>query len=89
MRRWIAPISTDGTTDMVATRFPEPQDLVSVTERHVEYFGYVDAMDYDLRAPRVNVEFFPGCRRWFDLSEVRLVKFPEALNSEDDKIGAA
>lgn len=60
----------------VPARFPEPHDLVSVTEGHIEYFGYVDDVDHDFRAPRVNVEFYPGNRRWFDLSEVRLVAFP-------------
>ncbi len=58
-------------------RFPEPSDLVSVVSDRVEYFGYVDDMDYDLRDPRVCVEFFPGQRKWFDLSEVRLVALPQ------------
>lgn len=64
------------------SRFPEPHDLVSVTERQVEYFGYVDAVDYDLRCPRVQVEFLPGICRWFDLSEVTRVKFPERVDAD-------
>lgn len=57
-------------------RFPEVPDLVAITENQVDYYGYVDAVDYDMRAPRVCVEFLPGCRRWFDLTEVRFVNFP-------------
>lgn len=59
------------------SRFPEPHDLVSVTERQVEYFGYVDAIDYDLRDPRVSIEFFPGYRQWFSINEIRFAEFPK------------
>lgn len=59
-------------------RFPEVNDFVAVTERQVEYYGFIDAIDYDLRGPRVCVEFFADHRRWFDLTEIKLMQFPEA-----------
>lgn len=54
-------------------KFPEVCDPVSVTTDHVEYFGYVDDIDFDMRHPQICVEFYPGCRRWFDFSEVTQV----------------
>ncbi len=61
---------------MSAARFPEEADLVSVTVKSVEYYGYVDAVDHDMRCPRVRVEFFPGNASWFDFGEVTMVAFP-------------
>jgi hypothetical protein len=58
-------------------RFPEVCDFVAVTVDYVEYYGYVDDVDFDLRHPSVVVEFFPGCRQRFDFSEITFVKFPE------------
>lgn len=54
------------------TRVPEVHDLVSVTDKHVEYYGYVDDIDFDVRCPQICVEFYPGCRHWFDWNEVTL-----------------
>lgn len=59
-----------------AKRFPEEHDLVQVTLKGVEYYGYVDKVDYDLRCPGVYVEFFPGSRSWFDLGDVTMVHYP-------------
>lgn len=56
---------------------PEIHDLVAVTENYVDYYGYVAALDLDVRFPMVKVEFFPGKSRWFELKNVRPVKFPE------------
>ena len=47
-------------------RFPEIHDLVSVTVNSVEYYGYIDDIDFDLRCPTVMVEFFPGSRKCFE-----------------------
>jgi hypothetical protein len=58
-------------------RFPEESDLVSVTVKGVEYYGYVDKVEYDLRCPGVYVEFFPGRPLWFDLSDVTIVEHPK------------
>lgn len=58
-------------------RFPEEQDLVSVTIKGVEYYGYVDKVDYDLRCPGVRVEFFPSNVRWFDMGDVTMVRYPQ------------
>lgn len=58
-------------------RFPEYCDLVSVTEDNVEYYGYIDDIDYDFRDPRFSVEFYPGTRLWFGLNEITLVEYPE------------
>lgn len=57
-------------------RFPEYCDLVSVTEKQVEYYGYIDGIDYDFRNPRFCVEFFPGHRLWFGLDEIKLMEYP-------------
>lgn len=46
---------------------PEIHDLVAVTENYVDYYGYVAALDLDVRFPMVKVEFFPGKSRWFEL----------------------
>lgn len=60
-----------------AKRFPEETDLVSVTIKGVEYYGYVDKVDYDLRSPGVRVEFLPGTASWFDMGEVMMVRYPQ------------
>lgn len=59
------------------TRFPELYDLVAVTHKQVEYYGYVYDIEYDFRNPRIAVQFFPGDYTWFDLGEVTLVEYPE------------
>lgn len=57
-------------------RFPEECDLVAVTEKQVDYYGYVTEIDFDMRDPRIRVEFYPGEELWFDFAQVRLVTTP-------------
>lgn len=59
-------------------RFPELYDLVSVSAKSVEYYGYIDDIEYDLRCPRVCIEFYPGNSQWFDMSEVKMMNYPTA-----------
>jgi hypothetical protein len=68
----------------MASRFPELYDLVAVTKDHTEYFGYVSDIDYDLRAPRIQVEFFYRTSVWFDLSEVRFATLETAKELSHD-----
>jgi hypothetical protein len=65
----------------VNKRFPEIVDLVAVTNKHVEYYGYIDDIDYDFRNPRFLVEFFPGQSLWFGLDEITLMEYPEKKKS--------
>jgi len=58
-------------------RFPEYCDLVAVTIKGMEYYGYVDAVDYDMRHPRIKVEFYPGCSSWFDFPDIKRMKYPD------------
>ena len=58
-------------------RFPEMHDLVRVRVKGVDYFGYVDDIDFDMRNPRVCVEFYQYTRLWVDMSEIHFIKFPE------------
>ena len=60
-------------------RFPEVDDFVMVTLKGVSYYGYIYRIDYDLKNPSVQVEFYPGHSIWFDMSEIVLVKHPEEL----------
>lgn len=64
---------------MQPQRFPEMHDLVSITEKSVEYYGYIDDIDFDVRNLSVCIEFFPGSRKWFDMKDIKFVKFPESL----------
>lgn len=52
----------------------EVADLVCVTVDHVEYYGYIEDVDYEVLLCRV--EFFPGCTRNFDISEVERIEYP-------------
>lgn len=63
-------------------KYPEECDLVAVTIKHVDYYGYVDAIDKDWQCFRIRVEFFPGDSRWFDLSECRLVEYPKEFTDQ-------
>jgi hypothetical protein len=58
-------------------RWPEPHDFVAIDIKGVEYYGYVDDIDFDLRHPSVTVEFYPGCRREYDLAEIKFMDFPK------------
>lgn len=64
---------------MANERFPEMHDLVAVMhpKERVDFYGYVYDIDYDLRNPRVAVEFWPGEHTWFDMGEVTLMEYPE------------
>lgn len=62
---------------MTEKRFPEVYDLVAITIKQVDYYGYVDNIDYDMRDPRIKVEFYPGHASWFRFDECRLVEYPE------------
>lgn len=61
------------------SRFPEETDFVSVTIKHVDYYGYVDAIDFDLRDPRIRVEFHPGYCLWFGMDEITRVHYPKPI----------
>jgi hypothetical protein len=61
--------------------WPEVHDLVAVTIKQVDYYGYVEHINYDVRDLYILVEFYPGCSRQFEPAEVRLVKFPEEKNA--------
>lgn len=63
-------------------KFPEICDLVAVTFKNVDYYGYVDEIDFDLRHPRILVEFFPGQGKWFDFSEIRYVEYPKDMEKD-------
>lgn len=56
---------------------PEIHDLVSVTHKGCDYYGYIYDIDWDMRSPAIKVEFWPGESSWFEFSEVTLVEFPE------------
>jgi hypothetical protein len=60
-----------------AKRWPEECDLMAVTIKQVEYYGYVDAIDFDIRQPMLKIEFAPGHSQWFDMSECKFVEYPE------------
>ena len=66
-----------GVSEMASKGFPEIHDLASITIKQIEYYGYVDEIDFDMRDPRICLEFHPGCRVWYDFAEVRLVNYPE------------
>lgn len=57
-------------------RWPQEFDFVAVTVKQVDYYGYIDQIEYDMRNPRVKVEFYPGFIMWFDMEEIRFVEFP-------------
>lgn len=62
-------------------RFPEIHDLVAVTVGCLDYFGYVSDIDYDMRDPRLKVEFEPNSNgKWFVFADCRLVDFPKDIN---------
>ncbi|QIG70803.1 hypothetical protein EVB91_252 [Rhizobium phage RHph_I1_18] len=65
----------------MSTKFPyEICDLVAVTVDKVDYYGYVDDIKFDLKVIpptiTITVEFFPGCRKQFDFSEIRPIELP-------------
>jgi hypothetical protein len=62
---------------MVEPRPLEEHDLVAVTVKQVEYYGYITSIDWDVRYLSVRVEFFPGEESTFDMSEVKRVTYPE------------
>ena len=57
-------------------RPPEEFDLVAVTIKHVDYYGYISEIDWDMRQPRICVEFYPGNESWFDFNECRIMDYP-------------
>ena len=62
---------------MSAYDIPKMHDLVAITIKQVEYYGYVDDIDYDVRSLMACIEFAPSHREWFDLSEIKRVEYPE------------
>lgn len=74
--RWTIDMEPHQVKELTEKRFPEVHDFVYVTIDHVEYYGYIDHIDFDMRTGYIRVEFFPGCRRDFDFDEVILSKFP-------------
>lgn len=58
-------------------KIPEEHDLVSVTVKHVEYYGYISKIDWDMRCPSIIVEFFPGYEIEFDFNDVKFMDFPK------------
>lgn len=58
-------------------RYPEPHDMVEVMHESVPYYGYVVYVDFDMRNPTINIEFFPGCRKNFDFADCKLMKYPD------------
>lgn len=58
-------------------KVPEVCDLVSITHKGVEYYGYIDDISFDMRDPGVKVEFFPGCSNWYGFDEIKHVEYPK------------
>lgn len=65
-------------------KWPEVCDFVSVEVKGVLYYGYVDDIDFDLRDPRICVEFYPGCRNWFSFGEFELCNYPHPMTQVAD-----
>lgn len=55
----------------------EETDLVAVTIDQVDYYGYIEQINWDSRDLSVSVQFHPKHKAiWFDMHEARKVNFP-------------